>query len=306
MRKLICAVLSVLLLLGAVATAWAEDTATLTITPDKTEVTADGNDIQVVFTVTVAPPQGKELGVFSFRLKPSGTMTLPKSFKVDGERVITYESLDLEYDINTDKGVFRTYEYTPGSCFFAAVGSSEGRRMTESAAILTIAATIPAGSTGTFTLDAEFVAAPDGSGTTYTPRVDSTPVTVKGTGGLGGSGGSGGSNSAEKPETGEPTSAETPDVTDKPDVPQGNLPAAADDPQAVSYTHLDVYKRQPEVWGSKYDVRELLRACYYAIDKKPISEAPLSFAEKEMLKIAIKKIKGTDIEILLKESGLIE
>ena len=52
--------------------------------------------------------------------------------------------------------------------------------MTESAAILTITATIPAGSTGTFTLDAEFVAAPDGSGTTYTPRVDSTPVTVKG------------------------------------------------------------------------------------------------------------------------------
>ena len=58
MRKLICAVLSVLLLLGAVVMAWAEDTATLTITPDKTEVTADGNDIQVVFTVTVAPPQG--------------------------------------------------------------------------------------------------------------------------------------------------------------------------------------------------------------------------------------------------------
>ena len=230
MRKLICAVLSVLLLLGTVATAWAEDTATLTITPDKTEVTADGNDIQVVFTVTVAPPQGKELGVFSCRLKPSGTMTLPKSFKVDGERVITYESLDLEYDINTDKGVFRTYEYTPGSCFFAAVGSSEGRRMTESAAILTITATIPAGSTGTFTLDAEFVAAPDGSGTTYTPRVDSTPVTVKGTGGTGTSGSSG---DTEKPETGGTASGETPDVTDKPDVPQGNLPAAADDPQPV-------------------------------------------------------------------------
>ena len=230
MRKLICAVLSVLLLLGAVATAWAEDTATLTITPDKTEVTADGNDIQVVFTVTVAPPQGKELGVFSFRLKPSGTMTLPKSFKVDGERVITYESLDLEYDINTDKGVFRTYEYTPGSCFFAAVGSTEGNRMTASAEILTITATIPAGSTGTFTLDAEFVAAPDGSGATYTPKVDSTPVTVKGTGGTGTSGSSG---DTEKPETGGTASGETPDVTDKPDVPQGNLPAAADDPQVV-------------------------------------------------------------------------
>lgn len=230
MRKLICAVLSVLLLLGAVATAWAEDTATLTITPDKTEVTADGNDIQVVFTVTVAPPQGKELGVFSFRLKPSGGMTLPERFKENGEAVITYAVNDLPYDVTTGKGVFRTYEYTPGSCFFAAVGSTEGNRMTEGAEILTITATIPAGSTGTFTLDAEFVAAPDGSGATYTPKVDSTPVTVKGTGGTGISGSSG---DTEKPETGGTASGETPDVTDKPDVPQGNLPAAADDPQVV-------------------------------------------------------------------------
>ena len=49
------------------------------------------------------------------------------------------------------------------------------------------------------------------------------------------------------------------------------------------YTLLDIDRGVPEVWGSKYDVRELLRACYYAIDKKPISEAPLSFKEKELL-----------------------
>ena len=61
----------------------------------------------------------------------------------------------------------------------------------------------------------------------------------------------------------------------------------------------------PEAWGSKYDVRELLRACYYAIDKKPISEVPLSFKEKELLKLVVKKIKGTNVELLLKESGLI-
>lgn len=72
------------------------------------------------------------------------------------------------------------------------------------------------------------------------------------------------------------------------------------------YTLLDIDRAVPEVWGSKYDVRELLRACYYATDKKPLSEAPLSFAEKEILKIAVKKVKGTDIELLLKESGLIE
>ena len=189
-RKLICAILSVILLLGTVATAWAEDTATLTITPDKTEVTANGSAVQVKFTITVTPPEGRELGVFSFRLKPSGGMTLPERFKENGEAVITYAVNDLPYDVTTGKGVFRTYEYTPGSCFFAAVGSTEGNRMTEGAEILTITATIPAGSTGTFTLDAEFVAAPDGSGATYTPKVDSTPVTVKGTGGTGTSGSS--------------------------------------------------------------------------------------------------------------------
>ena len=62
----------------------------------------------------------------------------------------------------------------------------------------------------------------------------------------------------------------------------------------------------PEVWGSKYDVREILRACYYAIDKKPLSEAKLSFAEKELFKLVLKKAKGTDLELLFKESGLVE
>ena len=61
------------------------------------------------------------------------------------------------------------------------------------------------------------------------------------------------------------------------------------------YTLLDIDRGVPEVWGSKYDVRELLRACYYAIDKKPLNEAKLSFVEKELLKIVLKKVKGTDL-----------
>ena len=72
------------------------------------------------------------------------------------------------------------------------------------------------------------------------------------------------------------------------------------------YTLLDVDRAVPEVWGSKYDVRELLRACYYAIDKKSIEEIPLTFIEKQMLKTVEKKVQGTDLEILLKESGLIK
>ncbi len=72
------------------------------------------------------------------------------------------------------------------------------------------------------------------------------------------------------------------------------------------YTLLDVDRAVPEVWGSQYDVRELLRATYYAIDKKSIDEAPLTFVEKKAIESIVKKFKGTDIELLLKESGLIK
>ena len=71
------------------------------------------------------------------------------------------------------------------------------------------------------------------------------------------------------------------------------------------YTLLNVDRGVPEVWGSQYDVRELLKACYYALDKKPLSEAKLSFGEKEALKMVLKKVKGTDVELLLQQSGLI-
>lgn len=70
------------------------------------------------------------------------------------------------------------------------------------------------------------------------------------------------------------------------------------------YTLLKVDRAVPEVWGSKYDVRELLKACFYAVDKKSVDELPLTFAEKQAIKILKKKVKGTDLELLLKESGL--
>lgn len=70
------------------------------------------------------------------------------------------------------------------------------------------------------------------------------------------------------------------------------------------YTLLKIDRAVPEVWGSKYDVRELLKACYYAVDKKSVGELPLTFAEKQVIKILEKKVRGTDLERLLKESGL--
>ena len=71
------------------------------------------------------------------------------------------------------------------------------------------------------------------------------------------------------------------------------------------YTLMNVDRGVPEVWGSRYDIRELLRATYYAIDRKKITDMDLSFMEKVVLKKVLKKVKDTDIEILLEESKLI-
>ena len=72
------------------------------------------------------------------------------------------------------------------------------------------------------------------------------------------------------------------------------------------YTLLNVDRAVPEVWGSKYDVRELLKACYYAVDKKTIDELPLDMKEKFLLKSVLKAVKGTDVETLIRESGLLK
>lgn len=71
------------------------------------------------------------------------------------------------------------------------------------------------------------------------------------------------------------------------------------------YTLMNVDRAVPEVWGSQYDVRELLRATYYAIDKKTIDKQ-LNPLEQKVLMGVLKKVKGTDIELLLKQSGLIK
>jgi oleate hydratase len=71
------------------------------------------------------------------------------------------------------------------------------------------------------------------------------------------------------------------------------------------YTLCNVDRAVPEVWGSVYDVRELLKASYYGIDKKKITDMKLSWKEKFLLKTVLKKTKGTEVEELLKDSKLI-
>ena len=71
------------------------------------------------------------------------------------------------------------------------------------------------------------------------------------------------------------------------------------------YTLLNVDRGVPEVWGSTYDIRDLLNATIKLRDDKPLTEMHLGFAEKIALKKVLEKLHGTDIEKLLKEYHVI-
>lgn len=72
------------------------------------------------------------------------------------------------------------------------------------------------------------------------------------------------------------------------------------------YTLLDIDRGVPEVWGSVYDIRDLLNATVQLRDGKKITEMDgLGFKEKLALKEVLKKIEGTDIEKLLKDYQVI-
>lgn len=71
------------------------------------------------------------------------------------------------------------------------------------------------------------------------------------------------------------------------------------------YTLLDIDRGVPEVWGSVYDVRDLLNATVQLRDGKKATDMKLGFVEKVVVKEVLKKIGGTDIEKLLKEYRVI-
>ncbi len=73
----------------------------------------------------------------------------------------------------------------------------------------------------------------------------------------------------------------------------------------AAYTLLNIDRGVPEVWGSTYDVRDLLNSTVQLRDGKKLTEMNLSLKEKLALKELLKKIEGTDIENLLKEYHVI-
>ena len=71
------------------------------------------------------------------------------------------------------------------------------------------------------------------------------------------------------------------------------------------YTLLNVDRGVPEVWGSTYDVRDLLNAAIMLRDGKPLTAMDLSLKERMAVKKLLGKLEGTDIEKLLREYHVI-
>ncbi len=71
------------------------------------------------------------------------------------------------------------------------------------------------------------------------------------------------------------------------------------------YTLLNVDRGVPEVWGSVYDLRDLLDAAVALRDGKKLTDMELGFKERVALKETLKKVSGTEVEKLLKEHGMI-
>lgn len=71
------------------------------------------------------------------------------------------------------------------------------------------------------------------------------------------------------------------------------------------YTLLDIDRGVPEVWGSTYDIRDLLNATVQLRDGRPLTDMEMGLKEKLAVKELLKKIEGTDIEKLLKEYKVI-
>ncbi len=71
------------------------------------------------------------------------------------------------------------------------------------------------------------------------------------------------------------------------------------------YSLLDIDRGVPEVWGSTYDVRDLVNASVALRDGRKITDMDLGVVEKLALKELLKKVRGTDAEKLLVEHGAI-
>ena len=194
MKKVLSLVLSLVMLLSLVVPVSAEDTypgsgnltdktAAFTIEADKTTLYGEGEQI-VKFHIYVESKDSVPIRAFQFTLVPLANLTLATELAADNAG-FNYAYQNTGKLINSPSnmdGMYRRFEYTPGSRYFGAAGTDEGKGITEKTEIMTIMGKV--NGLGEYTLSMTGVVAgngdaPDKVTQKFTSTVEGATVTVK-------------------------------------------------------------------------------------------------------------------------------
>ena len=194
MKKVLSLVLSLVMLLGLVVPVSAEDTifegngtlkdktAAFTIEADKTTLYGEGEQI-VKFHIYAESVDNVPIRAFQFTLVPSANLTLATELAENSSFSYGYMNTDtlIKSTTNVD-GMYSRFEYTPGSRYFGAAGTDEGKGITEKTEIMTIMGKVRG--EGDYTLSLSGVVAGNGDAPNkvtqrFTSTVAGATVTVK-------------------------------------------------------------------------------------------------------------------------------
>ena len=194
MKKVLSLVLSLVMLLSLVVPVSAEDTypgsgnltdktAAFTIEADKTTLYGEGEQI-VKFHIYAKSVDNVPIRAFQFTLVPSANLTLATELAADnaGFNYAYQNTGELINSPSNMDGMYRRFEYTPGSRYFGAAGTDEGKGITTKTEIMTIMGKVKG--EGSYTLSMSGVVAGNGDAPNniaekFTCTVAGATVTVK-------------------------------------------------------------------------------------------------------------------------------
>ena len=194
MKKVLSLVLSLVMLLSLVVPVSAENTypgngtlkdktAAFTIEADKTTLYDNGGEQIVKFHIYAESVDNVPIRAFQFTLVPSANLTLATELAENSSFSYGYMNTDtlIKSTTNVD-GMYSRFEYTPGSRYFGAAGTDEGKGITTKTEVMTIMGKV--NGMGDHTLSMSGVVAGNGDAPNniaekFTCTVAGTTVTVK-------------------------------------------------------------------------------------------------------------------------------
>lgn len=195
MKKVLSLVLSLVMLLSLVVPVSAEDTifegngtlkdktVAFTIEADDTTLYDNGGEQIVKFHIYAESVDNVPIRAFQFTLVPSANLTLATELAENSSFSYGYMNTDtlIKSTTNVD-GMYSRFEYTPGSRYFGAAGTDEGKGITARTEIMTIMGKV--NGVGDYTLSMTGVVAgngdaPDKVTQRFTSTVAGATVTVK-------------------------------------------------------------------------------------------------------------------------------